>query len=85
MSRPAMRADRTAEINSVETELRDEIRRMRAEIKGVESTLRGEIGEPRGEVKGVETTQRDEVVANGERLARIEGFLGIGTSDTAAE
>jgi hypothetical protein len=57
--------------DSLRTELRDEISgvetSLRAEISRVETSLRAEISE-----------LRDEVSANGQRLARIEGFLGIG-------
>ena len=71
-------ADVRGEINGLETTLRDEINgletTLRDKINGSEITVRDEIGE-----------LRDEVVANGQRLARIEGFLGIGTPDTAAE
>ena len=64
--------------DSLRTELRDD-------ISGVETSLRAEISELRDEISGVETSLRaeiselrDEVSANGQRLARIEGFLGIG-------
>ena len=43
-----------------------------AEINHVETGLRAEIGELRAEV-----------AENGQRLARIEGFLGIGVPDAA--
>ena len=43
---------------------------LRAEIAGVESGLRAEIA-----------ALRADVAENGQRLARIEGFLGIGTPD----
>jgi len=46
---------------------------LRAEISSVESGLRAEISGLRAEVS-----------ENGERLARIEGFLGIGTPDARA-
>ena len=51
--------------------LRDELR---DEINHVETELRAEIG-------GL----RVEVSENGQRLARIEGFLGIGVPDDATE
>ena len=50
---------------------------LRAEIGGV----RTEMGELRAEM-GV---LRAEVSENGQRLARIEGFLGIGIPDSAQE
>lgn len=46
---------------------------LRAEINQVETGLRAEIGELRAEV-----------TENGRRLARIEGFLGIGIPNPAA-
>ena len=64
-------------IDSLRTELRAEISAVKselgAEIAGVESGLRAEIA-------GLSS----EVSANGQRLARIEGFLGIGTPDAPA-
>lgn len=60
-------------IDSLRTELR-------AEIIHVESGLRAEIAGLRTEIGGL----RAEVAENSERLARIEGFLGIGTPDAAA-
>ena len=62
--------------DNLRTELRTEIKSietsLRAEIKSVETSLRAEIGELRVEVAG-----------NSQRLARIEGALGIGLPDTA--
>ncbi len=46
---------------------------LRAEISAVKSELGAEIGGLRADVS-----------ENGQRLARIEGFLGIGTPDTRA-
>ena len=60
-------------IDSLRTELRTEIIR-------VETELRAEIGGLRAEIGGL----RAQVAENGERLARIEGFLGIGTPDARA-
>jgi len=61
-------------IDSLRTELRAEILRleteMRAEISELRAEMRTEIGELRADV-----------AENGQRLARIEGFLGIGTPD----
>ena len=47
---------------------------LRTEISSVESGLRAEISELRAEVS-----------ENGQRLARIEGFLGIGIPDNPPE
>ncbi len=47
---------------------------LRAEISQLETKLGTEIGDLRVEVS-----------ENGQRLARIEGFLGIGVPDDAAE
>ena len=89
-----------AEITGLETELRSEItgleNRLRAEIVRVEEELRAEIirveDELRAEIVRVEDELRAEiadvrvqVTENGQRLARIEGFLGIGTPDPAPE
>lgn len=61
-------------IDGLRTELRAEIVELRSELSGVESGLRAEIVELRAEVS-----------KNGQRLARIEGFLGIGTPDAGAK
>jgi uncharacterized protein HemX len=62
--------------DNLRTELRDEIAgveaSLRAEINGVETGLGAEI-----------TSLRAEVAENGQRLARIEGFLGIGVPDVS--
>ncbi len=47
---------------------------LRADIIRVETTLRAELSAEIGSL-------RSEVVENGQRLARIEGFLGIGVPD----
>ena len=47
---------------------------LRAEINQVETALRAEIGGLRAGVS-----------ENGQRLARIEGFLGIGTTDASPQ
>ncbi len=67
----SLRTEMGADISGVESSLRAELR---AEIGRVESSLRAEIGELRAEVGEL----RAEVSENGQRLARIEGFLGIG-------
>ncbi len=51
---------------------------LRAEIIRVETALRAELS---SEIGGL----RAEVSKNGQRLARIEGFLGIGVPDAASE
>ena len=72
----SLRNELRAEINQVETSLRNEVRSeingLRSEINGVETSLGEEIAGLRSEVR-----------SNGERLARIEGFLGIGIPETA--
>ena len=66
----------TADINRVETGL-DELRtELTAEINRVETGLRTELG-------GAIEELHAEVSNNGQRLARIEGFLGIGMPDEA--
>ena len=80
-----LRTELSGEISSVET-------RLRAEISSLEAGLRAEISQLRIEVDGVETELgiqiselRAEVVENGQRLSRIEGFLGIGIPEAAQE
>ena len=77
----SLRTELSAEISSVESELRAEIvglrTELRAEIRRVETELRAELST---EIGGL----RAEVAENGQRLARIEGFLGIGTPDADA-
>ena len=76
-------------IDSLRTELRDEISgvesslraELRAEIGELGAELRAEIGELRAEVSEL----RAEVSENGQRLARIEGFLGIGVPSDGPE
>ena len=60
--------------DSLRTELRAEISGLRAEFSNEIGGVRTEMGELRAQV-----------AENGERLARIEGFLGIGIPDPAPE
>ena len=73
-----LRTELQTQITGVETELRAEIARvedeLRAELIRVEDELRAEIA-----ALSIQVTE------NGQRLARIEGFLGIGTPDPAPE
>lgn len=69
-----LRAELTADINRVETTLRAEFS---AEIGG----LRTEIGGLRAELSAEIAGLRTEVAENSQRLARIEGHLGIGVPD----
>ena len=79
--------------DSLRTELQDEIAdvetALRTEIIRVETALRAEfsheIGALRAEFSHEMGELRAQVAENGERLARIEGFLGIGTPDPAPE
>ena len=72
-----LRTELRAEITQLEASLRTELR---AEITQLEASLRSEIAGLRSEIASL----RSEVRSNGERLARIEGFLGIGIPETAA-
>ena len=67
-----LRTELRTEIAAVETGLRAEITDLRAEVRSETASLRSEIAELRVEVR-----------SNGQRLARIEGFLGIGIPEDA--
>ncbi len=67
-----LRTEMRAEIASLRTEMRAEIAGLRTETQTEIKSLRAEIAELRAEVR-----------SNGERLARIEGFLGIGIPEEA--
>ena len=75
--------------DSLRTELRSEIGGLRAEfsdeIGGLRAEFSDEIGGLRAEFSDEIGGLRVQVAENGERLARIEGFLGIGTPDPAPE
>ncbi len=58
-------------------EMREEIAALRREMREEIAALRRELGD---EIIGV----RAELAANGQRLARIEGYLGIGMPAEAA-
>ncbi len=57
---------------------------LRTEIAAVETRLRADMAELRAEVRSEIAEVRAEVRSNGQRLARIEGFLGIGIPEDAA-
>ena len=69
----ALRAEFKADIAELRTELKGDIAESRAEAKGDTAELKGDIAE-----------LRLVVIGNGERLARIEGYLGIGMPEEAA-
>ena len=73
-----LRDELRAEIIRVETGLRAEFSN---EIGGLRAEINQEIGGLRAEIAAL----RAEVAENGQRLARIEGFLGIGTPDATSE
>lgn len=77
----SLRTELSAEISSLETELRAEIRRVETELRTELST---EIGGLRTELSTEISELRAEVAENGQRLARIEGSLGIGIPDANA-
>ena len=56
---------------------------LRAEISALETSLRTEISGGDASLRTEMASLRSEVRSNGERLARIEGFLGIGIPETA--
>ena len=80
-----LRSELRGDIRHVETTLRGEMEALRVELRGemeaLEIELRGEIDELRAEIDEL----RDEVVAIGQRLARIEGHLGIDVPDPPPE
>ena len=82
-----LREEFSGEISGLRTELSNEISGLRAEIIRVETELRAEfsdeIGRLRTELSNEISSLRVEVAMNDQRLARIEGFLGIGTPDAA--
>ena len=57
---------------------------LRTEIAAVETRLRADMAELRAEVRSEIAEVRAEVRSNGQRLARIEGFLGIGIPEDSA-
>ena len=65
--------------DNLRTELSTVEAGLRAEISSVEAGLKAEISALRAEISEL----RVEVSENGQRLARIEGFLGIGVPDEA--
>ena len=79
-SNDKLRDDMSAQITGVRDELRDELRDEISGVRGEISGVRGEISGVRGEIG----TVRSIVVENGQRLARIEGYLGIGMPSEAA-
>ncbi len=73
-----LRSEFRSDIGDLRTE-------MRAEIGELRSEMRSEIGELRTDVRAEIGELRTEVVAVGQRVARIEGFLRIGSAPTSAE
>ena len=73
-----LRTELRSEIGGLRAEFSDEIGGLRAEFSDEIDGLRAEFSD---EIGGL----RVQVAENGERLARIEGFLGIGTPDPAPE
>ena len=75
--------------DNLRTELRaefsNEIGGLRADIIRVETGLRAEFSDEIGGLRTEMGELRVLVVENGQRLARIEGFLGIGIPDSAPE
>ncbi|MCE2512381.1 MAG: hypothetical protein J4F50_07470 [Acidimicrobiia bacterium] len=77
-----LRKELSAEITRVETGLRAEFSN---EIGGLRTEFSNEIGGLRTEFSNEIGGLRAAVAENGQRLARIEGFLGIGIPDAAPE
>ncbi|WP_420623986.1 hypothetical protein [Candidatus Poriferisodalis sp.] len=71
-------------IDKLRAEMRDEIGGLRDEIGGLRAEMRDEIGGLRAEMHAEFASLRAEVASNGQRLARIEGYLGIGMPPEAA-
>ena len=92
-SNDKLRDDMRIEISGVRSEtskMRTEQGVMHGELdvmRSEQGVMRGELGEVRGElgeVRGELGTLRLIVTENGQRLARIEGYLGIGMPSEAA-
>ena len=73
----SLRTELTADINRVETTLRAELSAEIGELRTEIGQLRTEIGQLRTEIGELRT----EVAENSQRLARIEGYLGIGVPE----
>jgi len=69
----ALRAEFKADMAALRAEFKADIAELRAELKADIAELKGDIAE-----------LRLVVIGNGERLARIEGYLGIGMPEEAA-
>ena len=79
-----LRTELKGDIADLRAELKGEIAELRADLVGVRSELKGEIGGLRGELKGEIGGLRGELAETNQRLARIEGYLGIGMPAEAA-
>ena len=80
----ALRTEMREEIAALRTEMHEEFAAVRAEIGAVRTGLGDEIGAVRTGLGDKIGAVRAELAANGQRLARIEGYLGIGMPAEAA-
>ena len=77
-------AELKGDIAALRAELKGDIAESRAEAKGDFAESRAEAKGDFAELKGDIAELRLVVIGNGERLARIEGYLGIGMPEEAA-
>jgi len=80
----ALRAEFKADMAALRAEFKADIAELRAELKGDIAESRAEAKGDFAELKGDIAELRLVVIGNGERLARIEGYLGIGMPEEAA-
>ena len=80
----ALRAEFKADMAALRAEFKADIAELKGDIAALRAELKGDIAESRAEAKGDIAELRLVVIGNGERLARIEGYLGIGMPEEAA-
>ncbi|MDE0267637.1 MAG: hypothetical protein OXI96_01170 [Acidimicrobiaceae bacterium] len=76
--------DLRGEMNEANRELRGEMNGLRGEVRQEIIGLRGEMNEANRELRGSIKKLGDGLAENGQRLARIEGHLGIEVLSTTA-
>ncbi len=83
-----LRTELRTEISALENSLRADMAELRAELRAdmaaLENSLRADMAALEASLRAEIAELRVEVRSNGERLARIEGFLEIGIPEEAA-